>query len=76
MKNGKITPDNGYYHLPYIVCICDEYADLIMGADKALKKSIQAFYRMRQTAAESGFQDMTLDEINEEIRLVRDSIQR
>lgn len=29
-------------HLPYIVCICDEYADLIMGTDKALKKSIQA----------------------------------
>lgn len=28
--------------LPYIVCVCDEYADLIMGTDKALKKSIQA----------------------------------
>lgn len=28
-------------HLPYIVCVCDEYADLIMGTDKALKKSIQ-----------------------------------
>ena len=41
LKNGKITPDDGYY-LPYIVCICDEYADLILGTDKALKKSIQA----------------------------------
>ena len=29
-------------HLPYIVCICDEYADLIMGTDKARKNSIQS----------------------------------
>ena len=42
LKNGKNTLDDGYYHLPYIVCICDEYADLLMGADKARKKSIQA----------------------------------
>ena len=28
--------------LPYIVCICDEYADLIMGTGKAMKKSIQS----------------------------------
>lgn len=29
-------------HLPYIVCICDEYADLIMGTDKVRKNSIQS----------------------------------
>lgn len=29
-------------HLPYIVCICDEYADLIMGTNKGRKNSIQS----------------------------------
>lgn len=28
-------------HLPYIVCICDEYADLIKGTDKVMNKSIK-----------------------------------
>ena len=31
-----------------------------------------AFYALRQAAAEAGLQDMTLDEINEEIRLARE----
>ena len=41
--------------------------------DDVMAKGRAAFYRMRQVAAEAGMQDMTLDEINEEIRLVRES---
>ena len=44
--------------------------------DEVMAKGREAFYRMRQAAAEAGLQDMPLDEINEEIRLVRDSNQR
>ena len=40
--------------------------------DDVMAKGRAAFYRMRQAAAEAGMQDMTLDEINEEIRLVRE----
>lgn len=39
--------------------------------DEVMAKGRAAFYRMRQAAAEAGMQDMPLDEINEEIRLVR-----
>ena len=39
--------------------------------DDVMAKGRAAFYRMRQAAAEAGMQDMPLDEINEEIRLVR-----
>lgn len=38
-----------------------------------MDKGRAAFYEMRQTAAEAGIQDMPLDEINEEIRLARES---
>ena len=41
--------------------------------DEVMAKGREAFYRMRQAAAEAGLQDMTLDEINEEIRLARES---
>ena len=44
--------------------------------DEVMAKGREAFYQMRQAAAEAGLQDMSLDEINEEIRLVRDSNQR
>ena len=40
--------------------------------DDVMAKGRAAFYRMRQAAAEAGMQDMPLDEINEEIRLVRE----
>lgn len=35
--------------------------------DDAIAKGREAFYKMRQAAAEAGIQDMPLDEINEEI---------
>ena len=38
-----------------------------------MDKGRAAFYDMRQTAADAGIQDMPLDEINEEIRLARES---
>ena len=41
--------------------------------DDVMAKGRAAFYRMRQAAAEAGLQDMSLDEINEEIRLARES---
>ena len=41
--------------------------------DDIMNKGRAAFYEMRQTAADAGIQDMPLDEINEEIRLARES---
>ena len=41
--------------------------------DDIMGKGRAAFYEMRQTAADAGIQDMSLDEINEEIRLARES---
>ena len=35
------------------------------------EKALQAFYDLRGQAQKNGLQDMTLDEINEEIRLAR-----
>ena len=40
--------------------------------DDAIVKGRDAFYKMRQAAAEAGIQDMPLDEINEEIRITRE----
>lgn len=40
--------------------------------DDVMAKGRAAFYAMRQAAAEAGIQDMSLDEINEEIRLDRE----
>lgn len=40
--------------------------------DDAMAKGRAAFYRMRQAVSDAGMQDMTLDEINEEIRLARE----
>ena len=40
--------------------------------DDVMDKGRAAFYAMRQAAAEAGIQDMSLDEINEEIRLARE----
>lgn len=40
--------------------------------DDVMAKGRAAFYAMRQAAAEAGIQDMSLDEINEEIRLTRE----
>lgn len=41
--------------------------------DDIMGKGRAAFYEMRQAAADAGIQDMSLDEINEEIRLARES---
>ncbi len=35
------------------------------------RKGVQAFYALREQARRNGLQDMTLDEINEEIRQTR-----
>ena len=43
--------------------------------DDVMSKVRAAFYSMRQAAADAGIQNMTLDEINEEIRLARESKQ-
>ena len=40
--------------------------------DDVMDKGRAAFYRMRQAAADAGLQDMSLAEINEEIRLSRE----
>lgn len=40
--------------------------------ENAIVKGRDAFYKMRQAAAEAGIQDMPLDEINEEIRIARE----
>lgn len=40
--------------------------------DDVMAKGRAAFYAMRQAASEAGIQDMSLDEINEEIRLARE----
>ena len=39
--------------------------------DNVYQKGVKAFYALREQARENGLQDMTLDEINEEIRLAR-----
>lgn len=41
--------------------------------DDIMNKGRAAFYEMRQAAADAGIHDMSLDEINEEIRLARES---
>lgn len=40
--------------------------------DEVMERGRKAFYEMRKTAAENGITGMSLDEINEEIRLARD----
>lgn len=40
--------------------------------DDIMDKGRAAFFRMRQSAINSGLSDMSLDEINEEIRLARE----
>lgn len=40
--------------------------------EETLANGRAAFYDMREAAADAGLQDMSLDEINEEIRLVRE----
>ena len=35
------------------------------------EEALQAFYDLREQARKNGLQDMTLEEINEEIRLMR-----
>lgn len=37
------------------------------------KVAIQALEKCQQAAKESGFSEMTLDEINEELRIIRDA---
>lgn len=41
-----------------------------------LERGLEAFYALREQAKKNGLQDMTLDEINEEIRLVREEMRR
>lgn len=37
----------------------------------AITKGLEAFYALREEARKNGLQDMTLEEINEEIRMAR-----
>ena len=41
-----------------------------------LERGLEAFYALREQAKKNGLRDMTLDEINEEIRLVREEMRR
>lgn len=41
-----------------------------------LERGREAFYLLREQAKRNGLQDMTLDEINEEIRLAREEMRR
>lgn len=41
------------------------------GSDETYRKGVQAFYALREQAKENGLQDMSLEEINEEIKQVR-----
>ncbi len=41
------------------------------GNDDAYRKGVQAFYALREQAKANALQDMTLDEINEEIKQAR-----
>ena len=49
------------------------FAIEVPAKDDIMNKGRAAFYEMRQAAADAGIQDMSLDEINEEIRLARES---
>ncbi len=40
VKNGKLSPEEGHRHLPYIVVIIDELADLMMTAGKQIEEPI------------------------------------
>ena len=44
--------------------------------DITLARGLEAFYALREQAKKNGLQDMTLDEINEEIRLAREEMRR
>ena len=41
-----------------------------------LERGREAFYELREQAKQNGLQDMSLDEINEEIRLAREEMRR
>lgn len=41
-----------------------------------LERGREAFYQLREEARKNGLQGMTLDEINEEIRLTREEMRR
>ena len=41
LQEGKLLPKDGHRHLPYLVCVCDEYADLVMFSNKKSVKSIK-----------------------------------
>lgn len=44
----------------------------IKANDDVYRKGVQAFYALREQARKNGLQEMTLEEINEEIRQVRE----
>ena len=45
-SNGTLDPDNGHKHLPYIVIIIDELADLMMTAGKDVEAPIARLAQM------------------------------
>lgn len=51
--------------IPFAINVADE-------KESARLKAVQAMESMRKSAEESGASEMTLDEINEEIRLARE----
>ena len=56
-----------YRKIPFEIKAAEE------GANDSFKK---AFYALRESARKNGLQDMTLKEINEEIRLAREEMDR
>ena len=40
------------------------------------ERGLEAFYQLREEARKNGLQGMTLEEINEEIRLTREEMRR
>ncbi len=46
LQAGKLSPDEGHHHLPYIVVIIDELADLMMTAGKDIEGPIARLAQM------------------------------
>ncbi len=49
-----------------------QYAKKFIKPEITSEKALQAFYKLRAEAKENGLQEMTLDEINAEIRAARE----
>ena len=45
-KQGKLDPEDGHYHMPYVVVVVDELADLMMTAGKDIEGPIARLAQM------------------------------